>query len=151
MKKLFRTFIAVAVIGSIATLASCTKTCDEGFEGDKCDVEIRAKFFGTYSASQTKNGGAATTSVATITTSTANINTINISNLPNNFFSSSVKATVTGTAFTIASQDPDNDNYIITGTGALTGTTITITYTVTGDDGTGTNVTDSYITTLTPQ
>lgn len=35
--------MAVAVIGTLFTVTSCTKTCDSGYEGSDCKTEIRTK------------------------------------------------------------------------------------------------------------
>jgi ferritin-like protein len=43
MKKIFKSFLIVAVMASVASISSCTKTCDPGYEGTDCKTETRAK------------------------------------------------------------------------------------------------------------
>ncbi len=127
MKKLFRTFIALAVIGSIATLASCTKTCDEGYEGDKCDVKIISKYTGTYSASGTDNdGGTYTNWTVIVSESSTDVLTILI-NLQNAGITLNAKVAAEGGSYTIANQNISGFNY--TGSGTLTSNAMTLTMT----------------------
>lgn len=151
MNKLFKSFMTIAAFSALTIVSSCTKTCDEGFEGDKCDTEIRAKFIDNYDVSESKNSNAPYSYTTSITTSSANVLQVNISELGGNFFNSSVKATVDGTSLTIASQDPDSDGYTIAGSGTISNNTVSLTYTITGEDGGGSVVTDNYSATLTPQ
>ena len=48
MKKIFNSLFIMAAITAMFSTTSCTKTCDEGFEGDDCKTEWRTKFLGTY-------------------------------------------------------------------------------------------------------
>lgn len=157
MKKVFKSFLAIAIIGAVTTVTSCTKTCDPGYEGDDCKTEVRTKFLGNYNASESKNGGTAYSYSGSILTSSANVQEIFINRIPNGtgFFNTNVKATIDGNAITIANQNPDGDDYYITGTGAYSSSTstITFTYTVTGPNSgiPPVNVTDSYTSTWTKQ
>ena len=155
MKNSFKLFIAVAVFAAIASITSCTKTCDAGFEGSNCKTEVRTKYIGNYTASETKNGGAPYSYSGTIDTVSGSISDISINRIPNGtgFFNTNVRATVDGNAVNIPNQNPDGDAYYITGTGALSGTTLTFTYTVSGPDNSTppVTVTDSYTSTWTRQ
>lgn len=155
MSKLFKSFMTVAAFAALTIVSSCTKTCDEGFEGDKCDTEIRAKFIGDYDVSETKNGGSAYTYSTEITSSAGGALQVNITKIATggastSLFNTSVKATVDGNAINITDQEPDSDGYSIQGNGSISNGVISLTYTVTGPVA-GINVTDSYVATLSPQ
>jgi hypothetical protein len=126
MKKLFRTFIAVAVIGSIATLASCTKTCDEGYEGDDCKTEIRAKFLGAWQGQETCTVG---TDSYTLTITSSGSNILNV--VLNNVYNDAIVATAStdGTTFTVANQNVGGST-TVQGTGTVTGNSISFQYTL---------------------
>ena len=47
MKKIFNSFLIVAVMASVASISSCTKTCDAGYEGSDCKTQILTKFLKT--------------------------------------------------------------------------------------------------------
>ena len=158
MKKIFNSFLIVAVMASVASISSCTKTCDAGYEGSDCKTQVRTKYLGNYTASESKNGGTPYTYSGSVLTSSGDVQEIYINRIPNGtgFFNTNVKAKVDGNAVTIASQNPDGDAYYITGTGAFSATTpatITFTYTVTGPNGATppVTVTDAYTSTWTKQ
>jgi hypothetical protein len=155
MKKIIGTFMTIAVFTALISTTSCKKECDAGYEGDNCKTEVRAKYLGNYTASETKNGGAAYTYSGSILTSSASVTEIFINRIPNGtgFFNTNVKATVNGNAISIPDQAPDGDEYHITGTGALSGSTLTLTYTVTGPNGATppVTVTDAYSSVWTKQ
>ena len=56
---------------------------------------------------------------------------VNIANF-GNAFSNDVTATVNGTHITIASQSPDNDGRLVSGSGTLAGNTIQMSYSIAG-------------------
>lgn len=127
MKKLFRTFMAVAMIGSLATVTSCNKVCDEGYEGDKCDVKIIDKYLGTYSVNGTDNqGGTYTAWTAIVSASSSDVLTILI-NLQNAGITLQAKVAAEGGSYTIASQNISG--YTYTGTGTLTSSAMTLSLT----------------------
>lgn len=64
MKKLFKPFMVAAAFAGLMTVSSCTKTCDEGFEGDDCKTEIRAKYVGAFTGTEECTTG---NSIITIT------------------------------------------------------------------------------------
>ncbi len=50
MKNIFKGFLAATTLGVVLTIASCTKTCDTGFEGSDCKTEMRTKLLKTGAA-----------------------------------------------------------------------------------------------------
>src|SRR5687767_9142903 len=50
MNIVFKFSIIACACILMGTLTSCTKTCDAGYEGKRCDVEIREKFEGAWNA-----------------------------------------------------------------------------------------------------
>ena len=151
MKKIVTLFAAAALVATLMTTSSCTKTCDAGYEGSDCKTQVRTKFVNTYTATESKNAGTTYTYPTTITAGTStDITEVIITRITGQslgaggFFTNYVKATTAGTALTIARQNPDGDSYYITGTGALTGTSLTLTYTISGPNTSGTTVTDNY-------
>ena len=51
MNKNFKGFLALSTLAVVMTIASCTKTCDTGVEGSDCKTEMRTKFLGSWTAS----------------------------------------------------------------------------------------------------
>jgi hypothetical protein len=49
MKKIIS--LAMTAIVVIMFVSSCSETCDPGLEGTKCDTEMRTKFLGSWTAS----------------------------------------------------------------------------------------------------
>jgi len=156
MKKLL---YSTMMVGALAfSITSCTKTCEPGYEGSDCKTEVRTKILGNYSASESKNGGASYSYSGSVLTSSGDIQEIFINRIPNGtgFFNTNVKATIDGNAITISNQNPDGDDYYITGNGSFSSgspSTITFTYTVTGPNNATppVNITDSYTATWTQQ
>lgn len=103
--------------------------CVTGYEGTDCGTEVRAKFLGPYSVTDGCSASGAATYSININKSNTEINVVLISNFWN-LFANNVKATVNGTNLTIATQEPDNDGYKVTGNGTINGNTLTINYTV---------------------
>jgi len=111
-------------------------TCDEGdcncasgFEGDVCQTETRAKFFGSYNVSENCTpGGNFTYQLSIVTSATGPLNII-----INNFygFGASVSATVSGANITIPNQTVTTQGEALTysGTGQITGNILTMSYT----------------------
>lgn len=132
MKKLFKTFVAVALIGGLATFSSCTKTCDSGYEGDKCNTEIRAKFVGQWQGNESCTVGSDT---YTLTIANASdILKITLNNVYGQAFVAT--ATVEGTTFTVANQNVGG-TVNVQGNGSLSGSVLTFTYTI--NDGVSSN------------
>lgn len=114
--------------------------CAAGYEGDSCETLTRAKFNGSWGVvDDCSQSGTASYTVGIASSPTA-VEQVLISNFWG-VFVNDVVATVSGNEITIASQEPDGDDYFVSGSGTLTGTTITITYNI--EDRTGTpTVTD---------
>lgn len=133
MSKLFKSFMAVAAFAAITFVSSCTKTCDEGFEGDKCDTEIRAKVIGTYNVDENCTSTGDADYSVTITNSGTDVTKVLI-NPFGGYPASTGTVSVDGTSLTIASQT--TGGYTFSGSGTINngGASISVTYTV--SDGT---------------
>lgn len=133
MSKLFKSFMTVAAFAAITFVSSCTKTCDEGFEGDKCDTEIRAKFL-------TNNATVADDCTTTgynlnITAKQSDINYVVFSNLGNFNVPAVVEAKVDGTSLS-ATNYVDATGRKFTFSGTIAGNILTVDYTVVYTDNT---------------
>ena len=95
--------------------------------GDSCNYETRSFFYGTYNVHD----------VCTLTG--VSDYTVNISEVPGqllkvyianfaNSFSNNVTATISGNHISIATQSPDNDGRVLTGSGTLSVNTIQMSY-----------------------
>ncbi len=118
------------------TCASGTCTCSTGYEGDRCQTISRDKFDKSWSASETSSGTGGTASLAYTATIAANTNSTDVTKvviggIANGLFTSATTANVTATSITIPSQQPDNDGYVIAGSGTYANGQITWNYTVT--------------------
>jgi hypothetical protein len=146
MKRTFKTFFAVAALAAVATISSCTKTCDIGYEGTDCKTEVRAKFVNEPNGYQVVEDGtlsAAANYTVHIQTSTTAINEVKITNVWNSFLHA-VIAKVDGKNITIARQEPDGDKFFVEGSGLLSGNTISINYKVTDESDTAHIQTDAF-------
>lgn len=133
MSKLFKSFMTVAAFAAITFVSSCTKTCDEGFEGDKCDTEIREKVVATYSVTEDcSNTGGATYNVV-ISKSSTDVTKVLIAPF-GGYPASTGTVSVDGTSLTIANQTSGGLTFSGTGTINNGGTSISVTYTI--SDGT---------------
>ena len=146
---IFFFLLTVCITGSILVMNSCKKACSSvycysgvvnsdclcicntGFEGIDCSTEMRAKFLGNYTYSETCNPSGANSYVITIDTSFSAMNKIKIFNVYNSGLT--VIATVSGTTLSIASQAFLNP-FTISGSGSISSNTLSLTYKIT--DGT---------------
>ena len=126
MKKIFNSFLIVAMIASVASISSCTKTCDAGYEGSDCKTQIRAKFIGQFQGPETCTVGTDNYAI-TIANSSTDIIKITITNVYNQTFVAT--ATVDGSTFAVANQTVATC-VTVEGTGTLSGNTLTFTYTI---------------------
>lgn len=112
----------------------CACDCDAGYEGASCDTLSRDKFLGTWSVNDNCSASGSAVYSVNIAPGTA-VDRILIANFWN-AYSAPVVATVSGNTLTIASQDPDNDGYLVSGMGtySITGTTATISLAYTVQD-----------------
>ncbi len=63
MTNLSKLLLTTLVVTAILFIASCTRTCDLGYEGDHCTTPVRDKFIGTFSGSQTCSAATDTFSI----------------------------------------------------------------------------------------
>lgn len=113
-----------------STDGSCS--CSTGYEGTNCETASRAKFEKTWTASDVNVSD--NTNLPTYTSAIVDgttVTDVKISNFSASYFTNDVKATVSGNTITIPSQQPDNDNYYVSGTGTYANGKITWTYTIT--------------------
>ena len=136
MKKIFNSFLIVAIMASVASISSCTKVCDAGFEGSDCKTEMRAKFLSSnYSVTEIATvSGSFGPYNASITSSSTDVKKIFF----NNFGDFTANITEVGTvdatnSVTIAAQTVSG--YTINGSGTMSGTTLTISYSVSAASG----------------
>ena len=106
-----------------------TCNCATGYEGTKCETEVRKKFIKTWTASdkETVSGDNLPTYTSSIVAGT-NITEVKISKFSNDFFTKDVIATISGNKIIIASQIPDNDGYKVAGEGTINTTDGKITW-----------------------
>jgi len=141
------------------TMTSCSKddkVCNTGYEGKNCDVEIRTKMLGTYTAADVNNANPsdAPSYVAQITVNTSSVSVVNISNFSgggsvggfSNLVTSNIVSSADGISFTIPTQTPDNDGYSVSGSGTYTTSTkkIAIQYTIADPQGQTNNYTGTW-------
>ncbi len=130
MNKIFKTFLAVFAFVTVASLMSCTKTCDPGYEGTKCDVKIVTKYTGNYQVNGTDNqGGTYTNWTCVISESSSDVLTVLI-NLQNASITLSAKVAEDGGSYTISSQNVSGFTY--SGSGTLTSNAMTLSLTEIG-------------------
>ncbi len=103
--------------------------CNPGYEGANCAVETRAKFIGNYQASERGSLSGNYIFPVTISNSSADITKVMLGNIYDTY-TNPVAATVSDTTFTIASQDPDGQGYVVSGAGRISRTTISLTYSI---------------------
>lgn len=130
MKKIVSFFAAAALVATMMTTSSCSKTCEAGYEGSDCKTEVRAKYLGNWTESGTYTSGSVQgpiNSLAVVkSTSSGSVNDF-ISTFTFNGSAYSIKATLgtDGKTFTIASQS-EPDGSTATGEGSFpTSTTVT--------------------------
>ena len=126
MKKIFSSLFIMAAITAMVSTSSCTKVCDEGYEGSDCKTEVRAKFLGQYQGNETCTVGTDAYTL-TVAASSTDVLKISLSNVYNQGFTA--VATVNGNAITVESQTVAS-GVTVSGTGTLTGTTIAFTYAI---------------------
>ncbi|MCW5909023.1 MAG: hypothetical protein KIS94_14250 [Chitinophagales bacterium] len=130
MKKIFKTFLAVAAFAAITGITSCTKVCDNGYEGDKCDVQWRTKFIGTYQFADVCPSGNYT-GTATITVSANNVVTILLTNYAGIGSSATINGTLDESNKVVISSQAAAGFTINNATGTMTNNIINWTYTIT--------------------
>ncbi|MBK7147848.1 MAG: hypothetical protein IPH78_03265 [Bacteroidetes bacterium] len=127
MKKVFRTFVAIALVGTIAGVNSCTKTCDLGYEGDDCKTEVRTKYLGAFNGTESCTTGNSTIAV-NITSVASDVTKVNFNNLYGAAFNNTGTVQADGD-ITIANQTFGTGQ--ISGSATVDAGKVKVTYTVT--------------------
>lgn len=127
MKKIFNSFLVVAVMASVASISSCTKTCDLGYEGSNCKTEVRAKYLGNFNGSEACTSGTSTIAVNVLTV-TSDVTKVTFSNLYGAGFNTTGTVQADG-SITIATQTFGTGS--ISGSGAINAGKVKVTYVVT--------------------
>ncbi len=115
--------------------------CEAGYEGGSCETLAFAKFLGSWTTSEQKNGGTASFSYTTVIApiSTENITEVTISEIADELYTNEVRAYLDGNNLVIPSQDPDGDGFLLEGNLSYNNSQITAVYevndTATGGDG----------------
>jgi hypothetical protein len=96
-------------------------TCATGYEGTNCEKQARSKFIKAWAASDVPVASAPAiapySAVISASTTSSAVTDVVIGGFSANYFTNAVKASVSGNTITIASQQPDNDGYAVSGTG----------------------------------
>lgn len=125
----------VCLNGGTCSGGTCV-SCNAGYEGDRCETVSRDKFIKTWNAADDLTGGS-THLVYTVSinvgSGTAVTNASISKAFSDDFFNNPISATVSGNTITIPSQNPDGNNYSLTGTGTISGGKITWSYTIKND------------------
>lgn len=120
------------------TCSGGTCTCATGYEGTNCETKWTAKFLKTWTAvDKATSSGTTLPSYQSTITQGAGVTDVLIGHFSGNnssgssYFVNDVKATVSENTITIPSQEPDNDDYTVSGTGTYNSVDKTITWTYT--------------------
>ncbi len=102
MKNIIKTILGITAIAVLFTIASCTRVCDLGYEGDHCVTPVRDKFAGTFNGTQTCSAATDTFSIAIIPIS-GDVTKIKINNIYNAGFNT-IGTVLANGSITIAPQ-----------------------------------------------
>src|SRR4051812_12845003 len=117
MANAHRVGIIITLVVFIVSINACSKICDEGYEGKRCDIEMREKFEGQWHATDNPGG---LTFTDTISKGNAITDVLILRRFGADTFNRAVKATINASSITIAKQKPDSGRELyIEGTGAL--------------------------------
>jgi hypothetical protein len=116
MTKGYKPSLIVLIVVVIASIASCNKTCDEGYDGKRCDVEIRDRYVGTWNAVEQPNNKTYST---TISKGSGILDMVISSSFSDSLFFRPVKATVSSDAIHIPLHKPDTSQIWVEGTGLI--------------------------------
>jgi hypothetical protein len=119
--------LTIAILLLLVAAAGCSKLCNSGYEGVRCNELVTAKFIGIWSAVDTPGN---LTYSDTINQGTS-INDINLSSsFAAHHFAHIIRASVATNAITIPYQQPDSGNTYLQGTGIISDDhhTIMVTY-----------------------
>ncbi|HLP18904.1 MAG TPA: hypothetical protein VK174_01310 [Chitinophagales bacterium] len=134
MKKKIQLLSFFAAMVVIVTIASCTRTCDLGYEGDHCVDPVRAKFIGTFSGSETCGTTTDTFSVA-ISEVSNDVTKIRINNIANTSLNATGTVLENG-SITLAPQAFGNGGNI-NGSVTFTGGKVNLAYHISYDPASG--------------
>lgn len=138
MKKTFKFGIAVATLALIVAVNSCSKTCDKGYEGKKCDTKMNEKFVGTYTVHDTAHIGSGDSFYVysmSIAASSSDPQGVSITNFGGFNAGSVVTGTVDGTNLSIANTSIGSVA-ISNASGSINSNTLTFSYTAVDTTGT---------------
>lgn len=116
MKRTFSCLSQALLSLSLLAVSSCSKLCDEGYEGKRCDVEIRDKFEGNWNA--VDEPGTKTYPVA-ISEGTAILDVLISRSFSDSVFIKTVRASISGDSIIISEQKPDTSKIYVSGAGVL--------------------------------
>lgn len=134
MKKIFKSFLAIAAFAAISSITSCTKVCDDGYEGDKCDVQWRTKFIGSYDFADVCPSGNYT-GTASIAVSSNNVVTILLTNFAGIGSSATISGKLEESNKVVVTSQAAAGFTINNATGTMTNNIINWTYTITDNIG----------------
>lgn len=130
----------VVICGPNSNVVNDTCVCEPDYEVDAagfCTIEARAKFLGNYSIIEQCTFSSQSSYEISVGAG-VNISEVKINNFWG-IFVNSVIATVSGTTINIAAQEPDQDGFVVEGSGSIdifqTPIVMTISYTVTDTNG----------------
>ncbi|MCB0761988.1 MAG: hypothetical protein KDC12_10740 [Flavobacteriales bacterium] len=107
-----------------------TCDCETGYEGDECSTQMRSKFLGTFTGTESCSVSGNFPITWNINTSGTAVNKVIINNLYAD--GTAVSGTVSGTSITIPVQTATAQGFSFTvdGSGQISGNILTVTYTV---------------------
>jgi hypothetical protein len=116
MKVIIKISFIVLLAMGIANVISCSKICDEGYEGNRCDVEIRDRFEGTWNAADEPGGKIYGN---TISKGTGILDLVVASSFSDSVFFRPIKATATSNSIVINRYKPDTSKIEVEGNGLI--------------------------------
>lgn len=128
MKKIFNSFVIVAMMAAVGTTSSCTKTCDAGYEGDNCKTEVRTKYLGNFNGTEVSTLAGTSQVAVNILTVPSDVNKVTFNNLYDAGFNTSGTVQSDGT-INIPSQTFGTGQ--ISGNAVIASGKVKVTYTVT--------------------
>lgn len=121
MKKIVSFFAAAALVATMMTTSSCSKTCEAGYEGSDCKTQVRAKYYGNWNVNGTDNStppGTYTNKDLTIAAgSSSSIFTLRFSSIGLDLV---LTGTLGGDGKTFTIDQSTTGSYTYTGTGTFT-------------------------------
>ncbi|MDB5284195.1 MAG: hypothetical protein JWO06_3270 [Bacteroidota bacterium] len=143
MRKITRLSLMIATSAVLLTIASCSKTCDAGYEGSDCKTQIREKFIGQFKGPETCTAGTDNYTVTISNSSSSDLLAIILSNVYNQSFTAT--GTVSGTTLTTtANQTLGVGVTLVSGTGSISGSPSVLTFTYAIKDSAGTTNTCTF-------